>query len=201
VLHGTDAKAPAILLLAHIDVVEARRDIKMALTCGEETMGAFDGAQYLATHHRDLIDAAFAVNEGGHSSRPVKDNAIYHLAGGLVRLGQYDFPIQLHDTTRAYFTRLSAIKGGEAGAAMAALVSNPADAAAAAIVTENPTWNGMLRTTCVATMLDAGHATNALPRRARANVHGLNERIRVQSVYDGRDFLLALVQLYAAQKP
>jgi acetylornithine deacetylase/succinyl-diaminopimelate desuccinylase-like protein len=382
ILPGTDAKARPILLLAHIDVVEARREdwerdpfklieeggyfyargslddksmaatwvdtlirlrgertkprrtVKMALTCGEETSGAFNGAEYLVKEKRDLIDAAFALNEGawgmldasgkrvmmgvqagekttqnfrlevtnpgGHSSRPVKDNAIYHLAGALTRIEHYEFPIKLNDTTRVYFSRMAGIVGGEAGAAMTKLVADPTDAAAAAKVTEDPTWNGMLHTTCVATMLDAGHATNALPQRARANVncriypgessesvrqvlekvaadsavkvttletrgppsvvppltreimapiekvsarfypgvpvlpilqpgatdgqflspagiptyginglfldpdlggiHGLNERVRVQSLYDGRDFLYELVKTYAAQR-
>jgi acetylornithine deacetylase/succinyl-diaminopimelate desuccinylase-like protein len=381
VLPGTDRGAKAILLLAHLDVVEARREdwtrdpftlieeggyfygrgtfddksmaavwvdtlirlrkegykpkraIKMALTCGEEGGAAFVGAEYLAKHERQLIDAAFALNEfaygvldaqghrvvmeieagektyqdyrlevvnpGGHSSRPVKNNAIYHLAAGLTRLSNYEFPVQLNDTTRTYFSRMSTIVGGETGAAMKALVADAADAKAAAILSQDPRLNAMLRTTCVATLLDAGHATNALPQRARANIncrifpgvaikdvrqtlarvladpeisvttvepsypvvrappltasimgpieqvtrriypgievvpvlqaagtdavhlaeagiptygisgmfvdpdisniHGLNERIRVQSLYDGRDFLFSLVKLYAEQ--
>jgi acetylornithine deacetylase/succinyl-diaminopimelate desuccinylase-like protein len=382
ILPGTDAQARPILLLAHIDVVEARREdwerdpfklveegdyfyargalddksmaatwvdtlirlrgertkprrtMKMALTCGEETNGAFNGAEYLVKEKRDLIDAAFALNEGawgmldasgkrvmmgvqagektsqnfrlevtnpgGHSSRPVKNNAIYHLAAALTRIEHYEFPIKLNDTTRIYFSRMARIVGGEVGASMTKLVADPTDAAAAAKVAEDPTWNGMLHTTCVATMLDAGHATNALPQRARANVncriypgespesvrqvlekvaadsavkvstletrgppsvvppltreimapiekvsarfypgvpvlpilqpgatdgqflspagiptyginglfldpdlggiHGLNERVRVQSLYDGRDFLYELVKIYAAQR-
>jgi acetylornithine deacetylase/succinyl-diaminopimelate desuccinylase-like protein len=253
VLPGSDAKARPMLLLAHIDVVEARREdwqrdpftlveedgyfyargaiddksmaatwvdtlirlrsertrlrrtVKMALTCGEETNGAFNGAEYLVKEKRDLIDAAFALNEGawgvldpsgkrvmmgvqagektsqnfrlevqnpgGHSSRPVKNNAIYRLAGALTRIEHYDFPINLNDTTRTYFTRMASIVGGEAGAAMTRLVADPSDSAAGAKVAEDPSWNGMLRTTCVATMLDAGHATNALPQRARATVN------------------------------
>ena len=381
VLPGSDPAARPMLLLAHLDVVEAkradwtrdpftlveedgyfyargvaddkamasiwvdtlvrflqdgfkpRRTIKLALTCGEETNGAFNGAEYLSTQRRDLIDAAFALNEGawgtldeqgrrvmmtvqagekasqnyelevrnpgGHSSRPVKDNAIYHLAAGVTRLSAYEFPIRLNDTTRVYFSRMADIKGGEVGAAMRALVRDPTDAKAVAVVTQDPTWNAMLRTTCVATTLEAGHATNALPQRARANVncriypdqsfedvrqalervvadpdikvtkletrgpmakappltpeimqpieqvaakiypgvpvlplfqagatdgqflgavgiptygigglffdqdlggvHGLNERIRVRSLYDGRDYLYELVKVYAQQ--
>ena len=253
VLRGRDPSARPILLLAHVDVVEARREdwtrdpfklveengyfyargvaddkamasvwvdtfvrflqdgfkprrtLKLALTCGEETSGAFNGAQHLSTQQRDLIDAEFALNEGawgtlddqghkvmmsvqagekasqnyqlevrnpgGHSSRPVKDNAIYHLAAGMTRLSQYEFPIRLNDATREYFTRMADIKGGDLGAAMRALVRDPTDASAVAAVTANPTYNAMLRTTCVATMLDGGHATNALPQRARANVN------------------------------
>jgi acetylornithine deacetylase/succinyl-diaminopimelate desuccinylase-like protein len=255
---GRDKKLKAILLLAHIDVVEAKREdwardpfklveengffyargsfddkaeaaiwvdtlirfkqegfkprrpIKMALTCGEETGGAFNGAQWLTDNHKDLIDAEFAVNEGamgeldadgnrvalqvqagektsqnfrlevtnkgGHSSRPVKDNAIYHLAGGLKRIEAYEFPAQFTDGSRAYFTgmaRIQAAKGNkEVADAMNALVKDPNDTQAIALVSsKDPSWNATMRTTCVATMLDAGHATNALPQRARANIN------------------------------
>jgi acetylornithine deacetylase/succinyl-diaminopimelate desuccinylase-like protein len=381
VLPGTNHGLKALLLLAHLDVVEARREdwtrdpftlieeggyfygrgtfddksmdavwvdtlirlrkegyrpnrtIKMALTCGEEAGAAFIGAEYLAKHERQLIDAGFALNEfaygvldaqghrvvmeveagektdqdyrlevvnpGGHSSRPVKNNAIYHLAAGLTRLSDYEFPVQMNGTTRSYFSRMSTIVGGETGAAMKRLVSDPTDVKATEALSQDPRLNAMLRTTCVATLVDAGHASNALPQRARANVncrvfpgvaveavrqtlitivadpqisvttvepsdpvvrpppltaeimkpierathqiypgievvpvlqaagtdavylaeagiptygvsgmfidpdlsniHGLNERIRVQSLYDGRDFLYALVKSYAAQ--
>jgi acetylornithine deacetylase/succinyl-diaminopimelate desuccinylase-like protein len=255
---GRDPKLKAILLLAHIDVVEAKREdwtrdpftlveengnfyargaiddkaeaaiwtdtlvrlkqqnfhprrtIKLALTCGEETAGAFNGAEWLVAHERDLIDAAFAVNEGasgeldtdghrvllevqagektaqnyrlevtnpgGHSSRPVKDNAIYHLAAALLRIQSYDFPAQFTDANRAYFTGVAAIQAAKGNAevaeAMRRLVKEPNDTAAIALVaSKDPSWNATLRTTCVATMLDAGHATNALPQRARANVN------------------------------
>ena len=255
---GRDPKLKAILLLAHIDVVEAKREdwtrdpfklveengtfyargsiddkaeaaiwvdtlvrfkqehfrprrtIKLALTCGEETAGAFNGAEWLVAHQRDLIDAAFAVNEGasgeldaeghrvlleiqagektsqnfrlevtnpgGHSSRPVKDNAIYHLAAALLRIQSYEFPAQFTDGSRAYFTGMAAIQAARGNSqvadAMRALVKDPNDAAAIALVSaKDPSWNATLRTTCVATMLDAGHATNALPQRARANIN------------------------------
>ena len=258
VLPGRDARLKAILLLAHIDVVEAKREdwerdpfklveengnfyargafddkaeaaiwvdtlirlrqekrpplraIKLALTCGEETAGAFNGAEWLAANRRDLIDAAFAVNEGafgeldaqgkpvmleveagektaenyrlevtnvgGHSSRPVKDNAIYRLAGALGRIEAYEFPAQFDDANRAYFAglaKIQAAKGAtDVAAAMNALVANPHDEQAIALVSSrDPSWNATLRTTCVATLLEAGHATNALPQRARANVN------------------------------
>jgi acetylornithine deacetylase/succinyl-diaminopimelate desuccinylase-like protein len=253
VLHGSDPKAKAILLLAHIDVVEAKRedwtrdpftlveeggyfyargaaddkamaasftdnmirykqegyrpkhDIKLALTCGEETLNAFNGADWLAKNRRAQIDAAFALNEGaggrldmqgkrlyleiqagekvpqdyrfestnpgGHSSRPVKNNAIYHLAGSLTRLMDYEFPVQFNDATRGYFARTAEMRPGEVGDAMRALLKDPTDAKAEAIVSRDPGWHSMLRTTCVATMLDGGHADNALPQRARAVVN------------------------------
>jgi acetylornithine deacetylase/succinyl-diaminopimelate desuccinylase-like protein len=381
VLHGSDSKAKAILMLAHIDVVEAKREdwtrdpftlieeggyfyargtsdmkaqaaiwvdnlvrfreegfkpkrtIKLALTCGEETSSALNGAGWLATNAREAIDADFAItegvdadldaqghrvmvgvlaaekvsqnfvfeviNKGGHSSRPVPDNAIYHLVRAVDRVSHYEFPVQLNDANRGYFSGMSKIVGGENGAAMAAVVANPEDAAAVAVLDKDRNWHAMLRTTCVATMLSAGHATNALPQRATANIncrifpgvtpeavlaqlvkiaadpavtvsipetrgpianptpltprilkpvetvahqlwpgvpvvpalepaasdaqflnpagiptygitglftdpdggniHGLNERIRVQSVYEGRTFLYRLVKLYANQ--
>lgn len=254
VLPGSDPKLKALLLLAHIDVVEAnradwerdpftlveengffyargsaddkaqaavwvdtlarfkrdgwrpKRTIKMALTCGEETAGAFNGAQYLAASRRDLIDAEFALNEGagglldaqgrhvilniqagekfpqnyrfevtnpgGHSSRPVKENAIYRLSDALVRVRAYDFPFESNEATRGYFAAMAKLTPGPAGQAMAAFAANPSDkAAATTIAAADPAWNGILHTTCVATMLDGGHATNALPQRARANVN------------------------------
>jgi acetylornithine deacetylase/succinyl-diaminopimelate desuccinylase-like protein len=255
---GRDPKLKAILLLAHIDVVEAKREdwtrdpfklveengyfyargasddkaeaaiwvdtliryrsekyqprrtLKVALTCGEETAGAFNGADWLTRNRRDLIDAAFALNEGaageldtsgnrvameveagekfpqnyrlevtnkgGHSSRPVKDNAIYHLAAALMRISAYEFPAQFTDGNRAYFAgmaKILAAKGDtETAGAMNAFLKNPDDKPALALVSaKDPSWNATLRTTCVATMLEAGHATNALPQRARANVN------------------------------
>jgi len=273
ILPGRDAAVRPMLLLAHIDVVEAKREdwtrdpftlfeedgyfyargvaddkamasiwvdtlvrflqqgyqpkrtIKMALTCGEETNGAFNGAEYLAEHQRELIDAAFALNEGawgtldesgrrvmmtvqagekasqdylleirnpgGHSSRPVKDNAIYRLASGLTRIGAHEFPIRLNDASREYFMRMADIEGGETGAAMRALVADPGNAEAAAVVTQNPTWNAMIRTTCVATLVEAGHAKNALPQRAQANV---NCRIYPDQTFEEvREALLRIV--------
>ena len=112
-----------------------------------------------------------ATNPGGHSSRPVPDNAIYHLIRAVDRVSRYEFPVQLDDANRAYFIGMAKIVGGEAGAAMTAVVKNPADSAATAILDKNANWHAMLRTTCVATMLSAGHATNALPQRARANIN------------------------------
>ncbi|MBA3678340.1 MAG: M20/M25/M40 family metallo-hydrolase [Sphingosinicella sp.] len=253
VLPGTDAKAKPLLLLAHIDVVEAnradwqrdpftlveengffyargssddkaqaaiwvdtlirfkqegykpKRTIKMALTCGEETAGAFNGAQHLAKNERQLIDAEFALNEGaggllddqgkpvvlniqagekfpqnyrlevtnpgGHSSRPIKENAIYRLSDALIKIRAYDYPIQSNEATRGYFGAMAKLTPGAMGSAMAAFAANPNDRQASDALATNPSWNGILHTTCVATMLEGGHATNALPQRARANVN------------------------------
>jgi acetylornithine deacetylase/succinyl-diaminopimelate desuccinylase-like protein len=112
-----------------------------------------------------------SLNPGGHSSRPVKDNAITHLAAALVKVGAYDFPVHLSDVTRSYFSQSAAFVDPDMGAAMRAVVANPNDAAAAAKVSSDPSYNSQLRTTCVATMLSGGHATNALPQMATANVN------------------------------
>ncbi|MEW5916101.1 MAG: M20/M25/M40 family metallo-hydrolase, partial [Gemmatimonadota bacterium] len=111
------------------------------------------------------------TNPGGHSSRPVKDNAITHLSDALVKVGAFDFPVHLNEVTREYFRRSAAITEGKMGEAMKAIVANPNDARAAATLAEDPSYNSQLRTTCVATLLEGGHASNALPQRARANVN------------------------------
>jgi acetylornithine deacetylase/succinyl-diaminopimelate desuccinylase-like protein len=182
-----------------------KRTIKLALTCGEETSWAFNGAQWLAKNKPDLIAAEFALNEGGggrtdghgkllistlhvgeksainyrieatnpggHSSAPVKDNAIYELADALGKIRDYDFPLQMTDTTRAYFRTAGKARGDDMGKAMIALSANPQDKAAEAIVDGDKSYHSMLRTTCVATLLDGGHANNALPQRAGANIN------------------------------
>lgn len=182
-----------------------KRTVKIALTCGEETNGAFNGAQWLAANKRDLIDAEFALNEGGggstdgkghvvaqsiqvgektfatyrletrnrggHSSVPRPDNAIYELAHALVKIEAHEFPIEWTETTRTYFREAGAGRHDATGAAMVALVTNPADKAAEEIVNRDAELHSNLRTTCVATMLDGGHARNALAQRAGAYVN------------------------------
>jgi acetylornithine deacetylase/succinyl-diaminopimelate desuccinylase-like protein len=112
-----------------------------------------------------------ATNPGGHSSQPRADNAIYQLAAALSKLGAYHAPVKLNEVTREYFRRQASIVGGETGAAMRALVANERDSAAAAIIARDPANNSRMRTSCVATMLSGGHAPNALPQRATANVN------------------------------
>jgi acetylornithine deacetylase/succinyl-diaminopimelate desuccinylase-like protein len=184
---------------------KSKRTIKLALTCGEETTYAFNGAQWLAQNRPDLIAAEYALNEGGggdtdgkgkllsqsmqvgekavqnfrveatnpggHSSIPIRDNAIYELADAMIGIRAYEFPVEFTDTTRAYFRALGKSKGGEEGAALIAIARNGDDKAAEAIVSRDRTLHSMLRTTCVATLLEGGHANNALPQRARANVN------------------------------
>jgi acetylornithine deacetylase/succinyl-diaminopimelate desuccinylase-like protein len=111
------------------------------------------------------------TNKGGHSSVPRDDNAITSLSDALAKVGRYKFAIQLNDVTRAFFSQTAALEEPAMGKAMKALVANPADKAAIAVVTGDPKYNSMLRTTCVATELKGGHATNALPQLAEANIN------------------------------
>jgi acetylornithine deacetylase/succinyl-diaminopimelate desuccinylase-like protein len=112
-----------------------------------------------------------ARNRGGHSSVPRPDNAINQLATALDRLARYRFPVQLNEVTRAFLERTAPIETPEVAAAMRALARDARDSAAAAVVAATPRYNSTLRTTCVATMLRGGHAPNALPQLASANVN------------------------------
>ncbi len=111
------------------------------------------------------------TNPGGHSSLPVPDNAIYHLANGLARLEHYQFPFELTNITRAYYERMSKVATGERAADMQAILKNPPDMAAVARLSKDPIDNSIMHTTCVATRLSGGHANNALPQTAQANVN------------------------------
>ncbi len=111
-------------------------------------------------------------NKGGHSSLPEKENAIYRLARGLERLSEFDFPVMLDAGTRAFFEAVAVRQSHEESQAINSMLStNPPDAAAVALLSKSPDWNATLRTTCVATMLEAGHAENALPQSAKATVN------------------------------
>lgn len=253
ILPGSDSAAKPILLMAHIDVVEAKREdwvrdpfvlteedgffyargatddkamaaiftdsmvrfkregykpartIKLMLNCGEESPNEYVGAKYMTEEHLDLISAGFALNEGaggridpatgkylyngvqageklyqdfsievtnpgGHSSRPVPDNAIYELGQALLAVQAYEFPIEFNDATRNFFRRMGAITPGQEGQDMRDAADGE-NAAAIRRLLANPGYNATLRTTCVATQLSAGHAPNALPQRATANVN------------------------------
>jgi len=247
---GTGARKP-ILLLAHTDVVEARRedwtmdpfqfierdgffygrgtgddkaqaavwianlirykqegykpdrDIIVALTADEEGGGPFNGVDWLIKNHRDLIDAEFALNEGGwgdeshgkkiannlqvsekyvmnfrlevhnkggHSSLPVADNAIYRLAAALGRLSDLGFPLKTNEVTSEYFRRIAKVDSSSAKDDLARVADGSQDAMQR-VAAASPTWNATLRTTCVATRLEGGHAMNALPQLAAAAVN------------------------------
>lgn len=124
---------------------------------------------------KKFLNFRFEVtNPGGHSSVPRTDNAITQLAVALTKINPTIMPVHLNEVTRAYFTRLAGVVESESpqlAAAMRAIVANPNAAAAAATLSADPRFNSQLRTSCVSTMLEGGHATNALPQRARANVN------------------------------
>ncbi len=124
---------------------------------------------------KKFLNFRFEVtNPGGHSSRPRVDNAITQLAVALTKINPGIMPVRLNEVTRTYFTRLAPVVETESprlAAAMRAIVANPNDAAAAATLSADASYNSQLRTSCVSTMLEGGHATNALPQRARANVN------------------------------
>ncbi len=213
ILSGTSKKAKPMLLLGHLDVVEAKREdwTRDPFTLLEENgyfyaRGSADMKAMDATWVRpELISAAFALNEGGggrtdghgklllqtiqvgekavknyrletvnaggHSSIPIRDNAIYELADALAKVRDYEFPVKFSDTTRAFFAKLGASRNDDVGRAMVALSLQPEDKAAEALVSTDRIYHSMLRTTCVATLLEGGHANNALPQRAAANVN------------------------------
>jgi acetylornithine deacetylase/succinyl-diaminopimelate desuccinylase-like protein len=125
----------------------------------------------METSEKNYVDFLLEVkSNGGHSSRPVKDNAIYHLAAGLNRLAGFDFPVELSETTRAFFERTAALQDASA-ADFRAVARDPKDQPAVARLSQSPYFNALMRTTCVATRLEGGHANNALPQTARAIVN------------------------------
>jgi acetylornithine deacetylase/succinyl-diaminopimelate desuccinylase-like protein len=142
-----------------------------------------DGGGILSEHGKPqfmVVDASeklysdyqlIVTNPGGHSSLPTADNAIYHLADGLARLEHYQFPFELTNITRAFYERMSQIATGERAADMRAILKNPPDMDAVARLSKDPIYNSIMHTTCVATRLNAGHANNALPQMAQANVN------------------------------
>lgn len=203
-----DDKAMAAIFVANVFRMKREgwipdRDVIIALTADEES-GPANGVDWLLKNHRDKVDAALVINEGGggvhrngtplfngvqatekittnftlrvtnrggHSSVPRDDNAITALADALSKVGRHRFPVQLNEVTRAFFTRTAEIETAELGRAMRALVANPRDEGAIGVLSRDPRYSAMLRTVCVATMLSGGHATNALPQLAEANIN------------------------------
>jgi len=128
----------------------------------------------MQTSEKNYVDFRLEVkSNGGHSSRPVKDNAIYHLSQGLARLAEFDFPVSLNETTRGYFERTAALESPDTGADFRAVTGSDRAKAeeAAKRLSQSAFFNALLRTTCVATRLEGGHANNALPQTAAANVN------------------------------
>jgi acetylornithine deacetylase/succinyl-diaminopimelate desuccinylase-like protein len=112
-----------------------------------------------------------ATDPGGHSSIPRPDNPIYRVSEGLLRISKYSFPVQLNETTRTFFERASSLQSGQLAADMKSILLNPPDTGALTRLSADPPTNALLRTTCVATQMEAGHALNALPQAARAYVN------------------------------
>jgi acetylornithine deacetylase/succinyl-diaminopimelate desuccinylase-like protein len=136
-----------------------------------------------------------ATNPGGHSSLPVPDNAIYHIAHALSRLERSPFPFELNEVTRAYFERRARLETGQTAADMKAMARTPPDRAAMARLSQDPRYNSTLRTTCVATRLNAGHANNALPQLAQANVN-----CRILPGHSAEEIRQKLVAIFADPK-
>ena len=132
-----------------------------------------------------------ATNKGGHSSLPVPDNAIYHVADALGRLQKSPFPIELNAVTRAYFEKMDTIVKGETAEEIRGVLAQPMDLAAVARLTADPMYNSTLRTTCVATMMSAGHAPNALPQQAQANVN-----CRILPGHSGEEVRQELIRIF-----
>jgi acetylornithine deacetylase/succinyl-diaminopimelate desuccinylase-like protein len=205
----SDDKAMAAMFVTNLleyrsDGWAPDRDVILALTADEEG-GPANGVQFLIDNYRPLIDAAYAINEGGggtlsgdrpifhsvqaaekvyvdytltatnpggHSSVPRPDNAIYSLAAALGKLSQFQFTVALNEISRPFFAQTALVEPrAEMAAAMRAIVRNANDSAAAATLSKDPRYSSMLRTTCVATRLFGGHANNALPQTATANVN------------------------------
>ncbi|MDT8369624.1 MAG: M20/M25/M40 family metallo-hydrolase [Longimicrobiales bacterium] len=157
----------------HIDLTRA--DFALNADAGGGVLSEEDGSVlYYEIQTAEKTYATFELtttNPGGHSSRPRTDNAIYDLADALKRIQAYRFPVRVNDATRSYFERASRFESDEVGAAMRALAADPDDADAAEVLWHEPGFVGTTRTTCVATMLRAGHAENALPQSATATVN------------------------------
>ena len=203
-----DDKAQAAIWLANLIQFKKEgfvpdRDLIVALTADEEGGGPFNGVAWLLKNHRGLIESEFALNEGGwgeivngkptanylqvsekymvnfrfevrnkggHSSLPVADNAIYHLAGALSRLSTFGFPLKTNEVTSAYFRRMGEISTGPEKQDLLG-VADGSQEAMQRVAAIAPAFNSVLRTTCVATMLEGGHAVNALPQLAAANIN------------------------------
>ena len=161
----------AWLLANHRGLVDAE------LALNEGGGGAIKNGVYLSNNLQasEKIVQSYRLevkNPGGHSSLPVKDNAISHLAAGLTRLGEFDFPVRLDEVNRTFFERTAAIVPGALGDDMRAIAGGSRDPQVVArLAGAGPVFNSRLRTTCVATRLEGGHATNALPQTARAVVN------------------------------
>jgi acetylornithine deacetylase/succinyl-diaminopimelate desuccinylase-like protein len=183
------------LLKNHRELVEAEFVLNpdgggLSAVHGKPQMMEVDATEKLYADYRLTV-----TNPGGHSSLPVPDNAIYHLADGLGRLEHYEFPVQLNSVTRAYYERMAATETGQRAEDMKAILKTPPDAAAVEQLSKDAVDHSKMRTTCVATRLEAGHANNALPQMARANVN-----CRIAPGSSAEDIRMKLVEILADPK-
>ncbi len=203
-MKGQDTAVLTALLRLKAEGFVPDRDIIAAFTADEEAGGDDNGVDFLMKKHRDLVDAAFAINtdsgdaaikngkriyfgvqtsekqyltfgleatdKGGHSSRPTPANPIYHVAAGLARLAQFQFPLHLTDTSRTYLAKRADLETGQVQADMRAAAGPSPDPAAIARLSQVVETNIMLRTTCVATQFNGGRSESALPELAEAVV-------------------------------
>ncbi len=189
---GGTANGVSWLLANHRDLIDAD------FCLNEGGGGQIVGGRYILNEVQasEKVYQSYQLevtNPGGHSSLPLRDNAIYHLAKGLARLADFDFPVRLNPITHAFFERTADIEQGQTAADMKAVTKNPPDVAAVARLAESSAYyNAQMRTTCVATMLDGGHAQNALPQLARAVVN-----CRMLPGSDPKEVEQALVQVLA----
>jgi acetylornithine deacetylase/succinyl-diaminopimelate desuccinylase-like protein len=167
----TSGDAIKWLVSQHRDLIDADYALNTDAGGGALQDGRPQAFSVQASEKMYLTFILEARNKGGHSSIPVRDNAIYHLADGLARLERFGFPIELNEVSRAYFTKTATTETGPLAAAMRSLVKTGDPAAARRVAAASPYWNSVMRTTCVATRLFAGHADNALPQLAQATVN------------------------------
>jgi acetylornithine deacetylase/succinyl-diaminopimelate desuccinylase-like protein len=168
----SDANAVGMqwLLRNHRDLLDA----ELALNEGGHVQHERGKPVLLGLQTSEKVPAHFVLevkNKGGHSSLPSRDNAIYRLADALGRLARFDFPVKLNETTRAWFERTAAWVEPAVAADIRSLLGPSPDPEAVSRLARNPVYNAQIRTTCVATLLEAGHAPNALPQTARATVN------------------------------
>jgi len=159
------------LVKEHRDLIDAEYAINPDSGGGDIKNGKH---LFMTMEAAEKVYASFRLevtNAGGHSSRPSKDNAIYHLADGLSRLARFDFPVHLFDVTRSQLERSAPFYEGQLGADMKTIGADPTNAAAIARFSAIPQYNALLRTTCIPTLLSGGHAENALPQLATVTVN------------------------------
>jgi acetylornithine deacetylase/succinyl-diaminopimelate desuccinylase-like protein len=188
---GGTSNGVSWLLQNHRDLVDAEFALNpdsggVAAEHGKPVAVEFEATEKLYGDFQLL-----ATNPGGHSSLPRPDNAIYHVADALAALQKYQFPFELNTVTREYFKQMSLVEPAETAAAMRGILSTPPDPAAIQRLSQDPRYNSTMRTTCVATMLSGGHAFNALPQRAEANVN-----CRIFPGHSQEEIRLALVKLF-----